>query len=315
MSVEDWEKMWAAKQPAAPEPEKKKEEAPKPKPRVSRQRERDYFYITPENQAHAATWMDLNKNGDRVHLLLVGPTGCGKTSLFAEIGKQYNMPVYKVDAAAVTTIDRWLGHKDIRITEKGPETTYVLSEFLHWISADGYEPGLVVIDEITRVPPQVGNILMSILDGSESVWVPELGTKITVHKDTLFGATANIGAQFSGTYALDQALADRFGSTLNVTFPPAGEEEKVLVKRTGIDPDEAKKLVKIANMVRQRADEIEVAVSTRMLLNAALWVMKGRSIIDAAEATFIQRYSDVGKENSDRTKVKLIVQGVAGGTK
>jgi len=320
-SVTDWEAAWAAKQaantpapdPAKPEPKKK--EPPKKERGVVREIDPNYFYVTPENAAHANTWVELNNLGVRMHMLLIGPAGCGKTSLFREIARKFGKPVYQVDAAAVTSIDRWLGHKDVRITERGPETTYVLSEFLRWISADGFEPGYVVIDEITRTPPQVGNILMSILDGSESVWVPELGVRINVHPETRFGATANIGVGFTGTYSLDQALQDRFGMTLEVTWPVPAEEQKILVKRTGIDDDKAKVLVSVASQVRQKADEGTVAkpVSTRSLLNAAHLIAKtNRSIIDAAEATFVKQYSPEGRGNSERTIVQLILQGVAG---
>jgi MoxR-like ATPase len=324
LSVADWKNKYAQVKPAAPEPPKaeKPKEPAKPAPKAARGvvREVDpaYFYITPANAADANTWVDLNKSatapGQKMHMLLIGPAGCGKTSLFGEIGKKFGIPVYKVDAAAVTSIDRWLGHKDIRITEKGPETTYVMSEFLRWVSADGFEPGMVVIDEITRTPPPVSNILMSLLDGSESVWVPELGVTVKVHPQTIFGGTANIGVGFSGTYALDQALQDRFGMTLEVSWPPADEEMKVLVKRTGIEDDQAKILVQVASQVRQKAGsgDLSKPVSTRSLIYAARLVAKGRSIIDAAEATFVKHYSTEGLGSSERTKVQLILQGLAG---
>jgi MoxR-like ATPase len=320
MDVPAWEAMWAAKGSpapveAAPVAKETKKPAAKKERGVVREVDRDYFFVTPPNAADANTWIDMNKAGDKMHLLAVGPAGCGKTSLFREIGKKFDIPVYQVDAAAVTSIDRWLGHKDIRITEKGPETTYVLSEFLRWISADGFEPGIVVIDEITRTPPQVSNILMSILDGSESIWVPELGVRINVDPNVMFGATANIGVGFTGTYSLDQALQDRFGLTLEVTWPDNAEEVKILTRRTGIEDDQARILVAIANQVRAKADDGTIAkpVSTRMLLNASRLIARGRSIIDAAEATFVKQYSSEGKGSSERTMVQLILQGLAGG--
>jgi nitric oxide reductase NorQ protein len=321
MSVVDWRNKFAkpvTPDPAAAKPDTKDSVKAKEKAKaargVVREIDKDYFYITPQNAADANTWIDLNKNSWRMHMMLVGPAGCGKTSLFGEIGKKFNIPVYKVDAAAVTSIDRWLGHKDVRITERGPETTYVMSEFLRWISADGYDPGIVVIDEITRTPPPVSNILMSIFDGSESVWVPELGVTVRVHPKTMFGATANIGVGFSGTYSLDQALQDRFGMTLEVTWPDPAEEIKVLVKRTGIDDDPAKILVQVAQQCRQKAGtgDLSRPVSTRSLLNAAKLIAAGRSVIDAAEATFVKHYSTDGLGSSERTKVQLILQGLAG---
>jgi nitric oxide reductase NorQ protein len=282
---------------------------------VVREIDPDYFYISPENKAAFGTWLALNDAGIAMHLMAVGPAGCGKTSSFAVIGKEAGIPVYKVDCAAITTIDRWLGHKDVRVTEKGPETTYVLSEFLRWISGDGFDPGIVVLDEITRVPGAITNILMSILDGSQSVWVPELGITIKVHPKTRFAAAANIGAGFSGTFALDQALQDRFGVTLEFSFPSAAEEEKILVQRTGIDPDPAQKLVKIAAAARQKADagDLSKPLSTRALLNAGHWIAAGRTVTDACEATFVKQYSQEGGGSSERTQIKLLITGIAGG--
>lgn len=321
LTVEEWKQVWAAKTAPTPAPTPAavpKKEPPKPPAKkergVVREIDPDYFFITPENRAHLRTWLELNEAGTMMHMLAVGPAGCGKTSVFGVIGKEAGIPVYKVDCAAVTTPDRWLGHKDIQITQDGPQTIYILSEFLRWVSADGYDPGIVVLDEITRTPPVILNIQMSILDGSKSVWVPELGIHVNVHPDTRFAATANIGVGFTGTFGLDQALADRFGSTLEFTFPPTEDEINVLVKRAGIDPDDARKLVEIARQTRAKAAEgnLQKPVSTRALINASHWVATGRTIMDAAEATFVKQYSEDGQGSSERTMVRLILQGIAG---
>lgn len=324
MTVLEWEQMWAAKAappvpPVTPEPTKPKEKDP-PKPPAKKERgvvrpiDPDYFHITDENRAHLRTWLDLNANGTMMWALAIGPAGCGKTSVFGVIAKEVGVPLYKVDCAAVTTPDRWLGHKDIQITQDGPQTIYVLSEFLRWVSADGFDPGIVLLDEITRTPPVILNILMSLLDGSKSVWVPELGIHINVDKGTIFAATANIGVGFTGTFGLDQALSDRFGSTLEFTFPPAADEINVLTKRTGIEQEDARKLVEIARQTRAKAAEgtLQRPVSTRALLNAGHWVATGRSITDAAEATFVKQFSEEGQGSSERTMVRLILQGIAG---
>lgn len=323
MTVAEWEAMWAAKAapppppPVTPEPTKPKE-APKPPAKkergVVREIDPNYFFITPENKADIQTWLALNDAGVQMHMLAVGPAGCGKTSVFNVIGKEADLPVYKVDCAAVTTPDRWLGHKDVQITSDGPQTVYVLSEFLRWISGDGFPPGICVLDEISRTPPVILNILMSILDGSQSIWIPELGIHVKVDPRTRFAATANIGVGFTGTFGLDQALVDRFGSILEFTFPPASDEINVLVKRTGIDDESARKLVEIARQSRAKAAEgtLSKPVSTRGLINAGHWVNTGRSIMEAAEATFVKQFSEEGQGSSERTMVRLILQGIAG---
>lgn len=301
------EEPWEPEVPAA-ESKGKKERG------VVREIDHGYFYIPDEVNASLRTWVDLNDAGIRMHMFAVGPAGCGKTSVFEVLGKKIDKPVYKVDCASITSADKWLGHKDVRITERGPETTYVLSQFLRWISADGFEPGIVVLDELTRLPGYLLNTLIPILDGSESVWVPELGISVRNDPKTLFAATANIGVGFTGTYGLDQALHDRFGATIEMTFPDPKEEQQILIKRTGVDDQQAKTLVEIGRQTRQKWDEQQLArpVSTRALLNAAHWVAAGRSIVDAAEATFVKHYSDEGKQQSERTIVRLLIKGLAG---
>jgi nitric oxide reductase NorQ protein len=274
-----------------------------------------YFWLSPENIAIGRTWMSLRQDaGIVMNMLAIGPSGCGKTEGLRRLAEQFDKPFYKVDCAAITTADKWVGHKDIVVTSDGPSTTYTLSEFLRWLSADGFDPGVVLLDEVNRLHPSLLNMLIPVLDGSQAVWVPELGIYVKVHPDTMIAATANIGVGFSGTYALDVALHDRFGVVLEQGFPPRDEEIKILVKRTGIDEPRAKILVDIAAQARQKADagEINRPVSTRALLDAAVWATTGMTITQACEATFAKKYSEEGKGSSERTMVRLILQGVAG---
>jgi MoxR-like ATPase len=322
MTVEEWERMWATKMAApAPEPEPVVPKAPRakkaavPKPEESARGaviDPNYFWMSQENQAIGRTWIALRKQSNVVmNMLAVGPSGCGKTEGLRRLAGDNGLPFYKVDCASITTPDKWVGHKEVN--EKG--TYYVLSEHLRWLSADGFEPGIVVYDEITRLHPSLLNILIPILDGSQSIWVPDLGIYVNVHKDTVIAATANIGTGFSGTYGLDVALHDRFGVLLEQTFPPDADEIVILQRRTGINTESARMLVAIANQTRLKADngELSKPVSTRALIDSAFWVSTGMSVTEASEATFVKKYSPDGKGSSERTIVRLILQGVAGG--
>lgn len=342
LTVPDWDAMWAGRSApaaAAPPPAKKRaaKAAPtEPEPEATidltapeageqvRQRlkgaatkiDPSYFYMTPQNIAIGKTWMALRRDmGVVMNMLVVGPSGCGKTEGLKRLAEEFQIPFYKVDCAAITTIDRWVGHKEIVAGPNGPETKYELSEFLKWISADGYEPGLVDLDEINRLHPQLLNMVIPVLDGSESLWVPDLGIRVPVHPGTMIAATANLGVGYSGTHNMDIALHDRFGVVMEQTFPPIDEEIAILVRRTGVDEPRAKTLVSVATQARAKAQQGEVSkyVSTRALIDWARWVTTGMSMTDAAEATFVKKFSEDGGSTSERSMIRLIVQGVCAG--
>jgi len=273
----------------------------------------NYFWISEQNQAIARTWMALRRDaGVVMNMMAVGPSGCGKTEGLARLAEEFGVPFYKIDCASITTTDKWYGHKEVVASEDGPQTLYVKSEHLRWLAAEDCEPGIVVYDEINRLPGPLLNALIPIFDGSQRIWVPDLGIYSTVHPDTMIAATANLGVGYTGTFGLDIALHDRFGVVLEQTFPPANEEETILVKRTGIDAPRAKQLVQVATQARAKAHDQTLSryVSTRALIDWARWVTTGMNMTDAAEATFVKKFSDDGGAGSERATIRLIVKGV-----
>lgn len=275
---------------------------------------RTYFWEKAEDTAVTDVWIGLNRDAQvHMHMLNVGPSGCGKTEGLRLAAERSGLPFYKIDCASITTSDKWVGHKEV--DEKG--THFVLSEHLRWLQAIDCEPGVVLYDEINRLHPSLLNILIPILDGSKSIWVPDLGTYVSVHEKTLIAATANIGVGFSGTYGLDIALHDRFGLVLERNFPPLLEEIQILVRRTGIDDASAKTLVEVAGQIRMKAQDGTVGkpVSTRALLDTAALVSAGMSIIDASEYTWVKKYPDEGGAQSERATVRTILTGKAGGAR
>lgn len=271
-----------------------------------------YFYESPEDTAFQRMFFALRREGGLVaNLLVTGPSGCGKTEGLRRAGQMAGMPVYKVDCASITTSDRWVGHKEI--DEKG--THYILSEHLRWVSATDCEPGLVIYDEINRLHPTLLNILFPLLDGSQRIWVPDLGIHVDVHPQTIFAATANIGAGFSGTHRMDDALTGRFGFRMERNFPPIEEEVKVLVERTGVDEKQAKILVDIATQTRNKVNtgDLSMPVATRNLLDTSALVAAGMTIQQASEFTFVKFFSEDGGAQSERAMVRQIVVGKSAG--
>jgi hypothetical protein len=301
----------AAVEPPKPVAKRSKEDALK-KLRGSATSNANYFWEKPEDTAATDMWIGINRSaGVRINLINVGPAGCGKTEGIKLASLRAGLPFYKVDCASITTSDKWIGHKEI--DEKG--THFVMSEHLEWLEAKVCEPGVLLYDEINRLHPSLLNLLIPILDGSQSIWVPDMNKRIDVHPDTLIAATANFGVGFSGTYSLDVAISDRFGMILERGFPPETEEVKILEIRTGVDKASAVILVDIAKAIRRKFDNEEISkpVSTRALLNTSTYVVAGMSVLEAIEYTWLKGYSDLGGAQSERAQVRVLVTGKTGG--
>lgn len=266
-----------------------------------------YFYESRQDREASDQWLALNEAGIPMHMLVTGPSGTGKTEGVKGLAARAGLPFYKVDCAAVTTPDKWIGHKEVDATG----THLILSDHLRWLQAQDCSPGLLLYDEITRIHPSQLNILIPILDGSRSIWVPDLNTHINVNPKTRIVATANIGGGFTGAFNFDVALHDRFGFVLERDFPPADEEAKILVLKTGVTQTQADTMVNIATRARLKTGDgsLSKPVSTRALLDMAHLVARGMSISDAADYTFVKKYSNEGGLQSERAMIRTIVAG------
>lgn len=268
-----------------------------------------YFYEAPEDAAKFDATIALNRDaGLPANLLVTGASGIGKTEGIKYGAERHGLAFHKIDCASINSEEKWLGHKEFDPKEG---TKFVLSEFLKAVTGTDCTAGVVLLDELNRLHPRLHNILFPLLDGSKSVWVPELGITVHKHPDTIFVATANKGVGYTGTHKMDDALEGRFPMRMEKVFPSASEEVTILTKRTGLDARDAKMLVSIAGETRAKAanDDLPFAVSTRDLLWAAALVAAGMPIPQAADWTFVAYYDAAGGASSPRAMVKQIVQG------
>lgn len=269
-----------------------------------------YFYEKKEDVAFLDHFIELKHKTHMLgNLILVGPSGSGKTEGLKRLAERKGLPFYKMDCATITTEEKWVGRREI--DEKG--TRFVMSEHLKWLEGVEYEPGIICYDEITRVHPSKHNILIPVLDGSQSLFVPDLGRYVIVHPDNIVMATANMGSAFGGTFVMDRAFRERFNFTMERDFPPGSEEIKVITTRTNVDPVKAKLMVDIAEQTRRKwkNGDLESPVSTRTLIAAAYLVASGMSVVDAFGYTVLPLYKADGGTQSERAMVKLIISGKA----
>jgi DNA-binding transcriptional LysR family regulator len=129
---------------------------------------------------------------------------------------------------------------------------------------DIQEEGVILLDELSRATPAVNNILLPCLDSRRALPVEMAGTKdrrsIPVHPKCRFVATANIGAEYTGTNMMDRALMDRF-FPVELTYMPADNEAAVLIKRYGISMSDALNIVRTAATVRSNYAKEELGTT------------------------------------------------------
>jgi MoxR-like ATPase len=249
--------------------------------------------------------------GNRFHggLLIAGPAGVGKTTSVGKAIERINaahglsMRLLKMDCATVTDPQKWFGRREVS-QEKG--THYVESDFIE----ANKRGDVILLDDITRLHPHIHNGIMSFLDGSNSVLLSDLNVVIQRNPNTVYLATANIGAQFSGTHRMDAAMRERFPYTIDRGWPPRDVEIAILTSHTGCDQDGAAILVDAGQKTRDmyEAGDLRSPVSTRTLVAAAWLVASGMSEREALELTAVPLYdpdaNGLAGSESERQKVR-----------
>ena len=149
-----------------------------------------------------------------------------------------------------------------------------------------------MLDELSRAPVTTNNILFPCLDSRRTLPVEIAGgddlRSVRVHEDCCFIATANVGAEYTGTMSMDRALVGRF-FPLELDYMPRDKEEQVLMKRCRVSASAAKHIVSVANNVRSlyRKQELSCSLSTRETLMAAELVADGWTPLRAMELVFL----------------------------
>lgn len=247
--------------------------------------------------------MAMGSSGDIMNTLLVGPQGCGKTSVAYEFAAKTKLPLLKMNCPLVREPRDWFG-------AKRAENGSVFWDKALFAEATAQGGLVILLDEITRATPNVLNSLLPLLDWTRETYIEEAKEKLVVGPRTYFFATANIGAQFTGTFKLDSALADRFGAIVECSFLPEQDEAELLTKRSGITFDVAQRLVKVANLVRnenQNSGKLTETISTRVLLDVAKLYTTLKET--AFRFTVLPKFSADGGKQSERAQVLGFIQG------
>ena len=226
-------------------------------------------------------------------LFLIGPTGCGKTSLVCQSAARLNWPVQMVPVHGRLELDDLLGQ---RVLENS-NTPFQYGPLANAVR-DGH---ILILDEMDVADPSELAGLYDLLDGSPLVLSQNGGEVIPIHPKFRFVATGNsAGAgDGSGLYqgVLRQSLAwlDRF-RLLAVDYPTVETELEILAQAEPELPVMHREcMVKLAGEIRrlfvggsEGEAQLSVTLSTRGLERWAHLLIRFRGAPKVFEYTLHQ---------------------------
>ena len=252
-------------------------------------------------------WYLLVRNiTSKVNTMMVGPSGTGKTELVLLACKKLGLECNVYDMGSM--YDPVSGLLGVHRLQKGGESVFDYAKF----TQDIQKPGVILLDELSRAPVTTNNILFPCLDSRRMLPVEMAGGEdlrsIQVHPDCVFVATANVGAEYTGTMSLDRALVGRF-FPLELDYMPLDCEVKVLSKRCGIRQEDAENIASVAGTVRSLygKQEISCTISTRETLAAARLVADGWTSLEAMELTFLPLFEGTRTEGERGVIAKIFM--------
>lgn len=248
------------------------------------------------------------------NIMMTGPSGSGKSVTAKAAAGALARPFFYFNLGAT---------QDPRSTlignmhyDKDSGTVFATSLFAQAIQTPD---AVILLDELSRAHPEAWNILMSVLDTNQRYLRLDEDKDITtirVAEGVSFIATANIGAAYTATRAMDRALLDRF-TIVEMDLLDTEAESALLKQRyPQVSSTDITAIAAIADATRKEvkseAPKLSSAISTRLTQEIAAHMQDGFTLLEAVETCIYPFYDQEGGIDSERTYIKQLVQKWAG---
>lgn len=250
-----------------------------------------------------AASLRIASKGVAPNLMFIGPSGCGKTDGARFLAASTGLPFTKVDAGSMTDPEAWFGTREL----VNGETVYNPSDFVKALA----NPGVILLDEISRVRDEHRNILLPILDKTRQVTNPLTGDLVTRHPQCFIIMAGNVGISFTGTSAIDPAFWSR-AVVVEFEYLTIENEVRVVQQATGLPFEKAYVLGRFAVESRDKArmDDSFSPISTRALIEMGNLAANGLDMDLAVKFVVLNASSAEGGLSSVRGDLEKIWNGV-----
>lgn len=165
-----------------------------------------------------ASWIKISPHDKIMNPVLVGPPGCGKTSLSRAAADYLKKPVYMMNCTAD------MRPEDLLITpvlSANQEIRYQASSLVSAMITGG----VCVLDEANRMPEKAFGSLAALLDSRRYIESITAGVRIYAHPE--FRLVATLNDDYSA-FTIPQFIESRLKPIIPVSFPTPQELKQIL---------------------------------------------------------------------------------------
>lgn len=220
---------------------------------------------------------------NQIPVLLKGPTGSGKTRFMEYMAWRLKRPLITVschdDLTASDLVGRYL------ITSS--ETVWVDGPLARAVRCGG----ICYLDEVVEARKDTTVVIHPLADDRRMLAMEKRGEILHAPPEFLLAMSYNPGYQ-SVLKELKQSTRQRF-IAIEFEYPDAELERRIVLQETGLDADNADKLIRLAAMTRNlKGNGLDEGASTRLLVHAGKLIMRGIPPRTACQGAISQALTD-----------------------